>query len=88
MLDDHDLIIDTHTLNPFHSLTHSQLCIVLGVGHGLFQGKTGWGKESKYSFRRGIHGTEVVLTLKVVGDLLCSGDGELSAPSGASHTVP
>jgi pimeloyl-ACP methyl ester carboxylesterase len=35
MAGDHDIIIDTHTLNLFHALPHSELCIVPGAGHGL-----------------------------------------------------
>ena len=35
MAGDHDIIIDTHTLNLFHALPHSELCIMPGAGHGL-----------------------------------------------------
>ncbi len=45
MAGDHDLIIDTHTLKLFHSLPHSQLCIVPGVDHGLLQEKPGLANE-------------------------------------------
>jgi pimeloyl-ACP methyl ester carboxylesterase len=45
MAGDHDLIIDTHTLKLFHSLPHTQLCIVPGVDHGLLQEKPGLANE-------------------------------------------
>lgn len=35
MAGDHDIIIDTHTLNLFHALPHSELCIVPAAGHGF-----------------------------------------------------
>jgi pimeloyl-ACP methyl ester carboxylesterase len=39
MAGDHDIIIDTHTLNLFHALPDAQLCIMPGAGHGFLLGK-------------------------------------------------
>jgi pimeloyl-ACP methyl ester carboxylesterase len=50
MAGDHDIIIDTHTLNLFHALPDAQLCIMPGAGHGFLLGKPAIANEIIKSF--------------------------------------
>jgi pimeloyl-ACP methyl ester carboxylesterase len=50
MAGDHDIIIDTHTLNLFHALPDAQLCIMPGADHGFLLRKPAIANEIIKSF--------------------------------------
>ena len=56
MAGDHDIIIDTHTLNLFHALPDAQLCIMPGANHGFLLGKPAIANEIIKSFLLAPHG--------------------------------